>query len=148
MNYILIILLSAVIGTTLMTIVSYCMSYTFGNQFKEPVLLNTLLRNSTWIREDSVNSAAGWLMHYTVGIGFVVIYYLLWNYAGLLPTYFNGGLLGLISGVFGICIWWIIFKIHQNPPSINRSGFFLHLIIVHIIFGVGATAGYLFFSSN
>lgn len=146
MNSILTILLSAFIGTTLMTIVSYCLSYILNNQFKEPVLLNTLLKNSVLFREDSINRSAGWFLHYAVGIGFVVIYYLLWNFADVSPTFINGGLLGFISGVFGVCVWWIIFKIHSNPPTINRSGFFLHLIVVHIIFGIGATAGYLFLS--
>ncbi len=100
MNFILIILLSAFIGTTLMTIFSYSFSYIFNNQFKEPVLLNKLLKNSIWTREGSVNRTAGWVLHYTVGIGFVMIYYSLWNFAGVQPTLFNGGLLGLISGVF------------------------------------------------
>ncbi len=144
MNFILIILLSAVIGTTLMTIVSYCLSYIFNNQFKEPVLLNKLLKNSALFSEDAINSSAGWLLHYSVGIGFVAIYYLLWNFAEVSPTFFNGSLLGLISGVFGVCVWWIIFRIHRKPPTLNRSGFFLHLIVVHILFGIGATAGYLF----
>ncbi len=144
MNFILIILLSAFIGTTLMTILSYSLSYIFNSQFKEPVLLNKLLKSSTWISKGSIHRTAGWVLHYTVGIGFVMIYYLLWNYAGVPSTLFNGGILGLISGVFGVGIWWIIFKIHWSPPTINQSGFFLHLIVVHIIFGIGATASYLF----
>lgn len=51
MNFIIIILVSALIGTTVMNIVSYCLSNILNNQFEEPVLLNTLLKNSTLIRE-------------------------------------------------------------------------------------------------
>lgn len=145
MNFILIILLSALIGTTLMTLFSYSFSYIFNKQFKEPLLLNKLLNRSAWFREDSINRTAGWILHYAVGIGFVMIYYLLWNFAGVSPTLFNGSLLGFISGVFGVGVWWIIFNTHHHTPAIDKSGFFLHLIIAHIIFGIGATASYLFF---
>lgn len=144
MNSIVIILMSAFIGTTLMTIFSYCFSYIFNHQFKEPVLLNKLLKNSTLIREDSINRSVGWLLHYGAGTGFVVIYYILWNYAGVAPSLLNGGLLGFVNGFIGVGVWWIIFSIHQNPPSINLKDYFIHLIAVHIIFGVGATTGYSF----
>lgn len=145
MNFMLIILLSAFIGTTLMTIFSYSFSYVFNKQSKEPILLNKLLKSSTWFSKGSINRAAGWVLHYTVGIVFVTIYYLLWNFAGVQPTLFNGSLLGFISGVFGVGTWWIIFKIHRRPPAINKTGFFPHLIVGHIIFGIGATASYLLF---
>ncbi len=144
MNAIVIILLSAFIGTTLMTIFSYFLSYIFKNQFKEPVLLQKLLENSDWVGEGSLNIIAGWLLHYGAGIGFVIIYYLLWNFAGVQPSFFTGGLLGLASGFLGVGVWWMIFKIHRNPPAINLSAYFLHLVVVHIVFGIGATAGYHF----
>lgn len=144
MNVVLIILISAFSGTTLMTLFSYLLTYILKTQFKEPVLLYKLLKTSAWIEEDSIHVTAGWLLHYAVGIGFVTIYYLLWNFTALQPTFLNGALLGLASGFVGVGVWWIILKIHRTPPPIDRGGFFLHLVVAHIIFGIGATTCYYF----
>lgn len=144
MNVVLIILVSAFTGTTLMTLFSYFLTYILKTQFKEPVLLYKLLEKSAWIEEESINVPVGWLLHYAAGIGFVIFYYLLWSFTALKISFFNGGLLGLASGFFGVGVWWIIFRIHQNPPSINLKDYFIHLIAVHIIFGLGATTCYYF----
>lgn len=142
MNNVLIIIISAFTGTTFMTITSYFLTYIFNTQFKEPVILCELLENTAWAGSGFFNVVAGWLLHYGAGIGFVIIYYLLWNFSGVQPSFLNGGLLGLASGFFGVGVWWTVFKTHQNPPSINLNGYFIHLVGVHIIFGLGAAFGY------
>lgn len=140
LNFLLSIIISGLAGTTLMTIISYVLTYTLKTQFKEPVLLQKFLQRSDWI--DSGNTTAGWLVHYMAGFGWATIYNFLWRFSVIEPSYLNGSWLGLVSGIIGVGVWWILFKVHKNPPSINLTAYFIHLLVVHIIFGLGATAGY------
>lgn len=139
------ILLGAIIGTSLMTIFSYIVAEVSEKEFKEPVLLNHLITQSSklGIAANSMKFL-GWILHYGMGLCFLVIYYLLWKYTFLEPTFLYGAMLGFISGLVGITIWKWIFSTHSNPPQINMKEYLLHLLIAHIVFGIGAVAGYTF----
>lgn len=129
------LVLSCLIATTLMTAFSYLLSTLSGKQFREPELLNTLL--SRVIRRTlSPNHFAGWLMHYGVGLLFVASYYFLFRRSH--PSWFHYALAGFISGIVGVIIWFVTFRFHPAPPTLDRKKFYIQLIPAHIVFGIGA----------
>lgn len=130
------LLSGAVAGTSAMTLFSYYLSYKTDKQFKEPVLLNQLLRIS------NRNSLAGWNLHYLIGFLFTAGSHSFWKCKKIDPTFHSGLLLGLMYGFIGILGWHILFKLHSNPPSIKLRMYFFHLLAAHVIFGLGSTAGY------
>lgn len=137
------ILLGAIVGTSLMTIFSYITAEVTEKQFKEPVLLNRLITQSPGFGV-AIHSTSliGWILHYGMGLCFLIIYYFLWQYTAIEPTALYGALLGFLSGIAGITVWKVIFTIHSNPPQTDLKEYLIHLLIAHIIFGVGAVAGY------
>ncbi|MEX0720147.1 MAG: hypothetical protein WD059_05735 [Balneolaceae bacterium] len=136
------ILFGSIAGTSLMTLFSYLMAYELNRQFKEPELLNELLFQSYFYESSGKPTAAGWLLHYLIGIIFVTCFHFFWMLTVVEPTFFSGTLLGLASGFIGISGWHLTFRIHHKPPSINLSTYYFHLLAAHIIFGWGAAAGY------
>ena len=74
------IIIATILGTTMMTAFSYLISSTFNKLYKEPVLLNYLLQFLGINMRDNVKRLAGWVIHYIIGLLFVVIYDILWQY--------------------------------------------------------------------
>lgn len=135
--------MAAVFGTTLMTAFSYLISGFRGKRFKEPQLLNELIARADFIDfSPSKEHTIGWLLHYKVGLMFCIIYDLIWRKAGIQPNVKNSLVLGGISGIFGIMVWNIVFKLHPNPPEIKLKEFNTQLFIAHLIFGYYAMKGY------
>lgn len=143
METLLKIITGVLVGTSLMTLCSYFFSHILGKQFREPVLLHQLLERSIMLDNPNVPVWLGWLLHYLVGVGFVVVYHIIWHVTDVDPSALNALLLGLVSGLLGVAGWLFIFRMHKDPPSIDFKSFYLQLIVVHLIFGLGATFGYL-----
>lgn len=137
------IVLASIISTVLMTVFSYAISIIRGKQFREPVLLNKLL--DRWVHMHITphhSNPLGFLLHWFVGLLFVVVYHFIWVYTNIPVAWWSGALFGAVSGIVGIGIWTITFLIHPNPPKVHLWGFFAQLFFAHIIFGVGAWLGY------
>lgn len=143
METILKIILGVLVGTSLMTLCSYFFSHLLNKQFREPVLLHQLLERSLMLDKPKIPAWIGWLLHYSVGISFVILYHFFWHSTAVDPNATSGLLLGLASGLLGVSGWLFFFWIHSEPPSIDFKTFYLQLIVVHLIFGLGATFGYL-----
>lgn len=143
---IFLILSGAVVGTSLMTLYSYIVAGVRDKQFKEPVLLNKLVSRSVIYKgEVMTGGLLGWIIHYSIGFSFVVIYHFVWQWTPIEPSYLHGALLGAVSGLAGILGWKVMFKLNSNPPHIDIKEYYLHLMIAHVIFGLGAVAGYRLF---
>lgn len=136
------IVLGWIIGASLMTLFSYLAAVTFDKLFKEPVLLNILIKRAQFAK-GHIHWLAGWVIHYGMGAIFVIIYYLLWEFTAIDPSYLSGAAFGLASGIIGVTGWSIIFNIHEHQPDIDFTKYYLHLILAHIIFGIGAATGFL-----
>lgn len=140
------ILLAALIGTTLMTLFSFFVSDTTRKMFKEPVLLNILLDRTGLVNiNDSLRNVLGYILHYLVGIVFVIGFDLAWAYTALDPNWASGILLGAVAGLVGILIWVITFKIHPHEPKIHFKEYYLQLFFAHILLALGATAVYMYY---
>lgn len=136
------IILGAVVGTSIMTVFTFFISYRQNKQFKEPVLLNNLLRNTEALKNRKIPTISGWLIHYGAGISFVVAYHFIWKFTAIDPSLTSGIVMGLINGIFGASVWALVFYSYKNPPVIDYGAFYLHLLPAHTIFGLGAVLGY------
>lgn len=138
------ILFSGIIATSIMTLFSYIVSAFSHSQFREPQLLNQLIKRSTALPfKPGQKNLTGWIIHYAIGIFFVVIFDFIWNYTDFEPSIFTGALLGFIFGFIGITGWKIMFSLNPDPPEINFRNFYLQLLPAHVIFGIGAALPYL-----
>lgn len=137
------ILLATLIGTSVMTLFSYAMSEAFRKLFKEPVLLN-LLVDRAGIAEihDSRRNLLGWVLHFLVGLTFVILYDRIWAWTELEPSWTTGLIFGAISGITGILAWMTMFALHPHEPRIDFKKYYLQLFFAHVLFGLGATAVY------
>ncbi len=137
------IALAGAIGTTFMTLYSYGVANKEQRQYREPELLNKLVDkapiNSSKI---SKKHPTGWLMHYAVGFTFSAVYDYIWRKTPISPTVKSSLVMGAISGVIGIMGWKTFFSAHPNPPKTHYKGFYMQLLVAHIIFGLFAKIGY------
>jgi hypothetical protein len=137
------ILTATLLGTTLMTLFSYYLSSVRKKQFREPELLNeSLVRLRIMSFATSKNHAAGWFIHYVVGLLFVVCYELVIRHTSLSPTLSFFALAGGLCGLIGIAGWHITLILLPNPPVVHLKEYYIQLFVAHILFGLGAYGGY------
>ena len=136
------LIITAVAATTAMTLFSYTISESFRKLYKEPVLLTYILTQLKAELSSKVKTILAWLIHYSIGLIFVIIYHFLWIHTILQLTFFNGLLLGMVSGIVGIISWMILFKIADYKPAIDFKGYYIQLFFAHIIFGLTAALFY------
>ena len=136
------ILLSALIGTSLMTLVSYAVSKIRKKEFFEPMILNRLLYRIDAFPKRNPNHIAGWIIHYTMGLLFSVgIWAIIESFVNNLGVLIFMAL-GAFSGIIGCIIWEAIFQFHPYPPKMKFNEFFVQSFIVHIVFGIGCWIAY------
>jgi hypothetical protein len=135
------ILSSGIIGTSAMTIFSYLVSELMSENFREPEIMTTLIKNLL-LTAKQYSPYLAWSLHYIIGFSFVLIYVRLWDNNKLKPNIETGLFLGAVTGIVGIIGWYFTLKIHPNPPIINLKHFFILLFFAHIVFGIFAVIGY------
>jgi hypothetical protein len=136
------ILLVSIAATSAMTLFSYAVSASFRELYKEPVLLTFLLAQLKLELSAGTKKTLAWLIHYIIGLLFVIGYHLLWVNNILTLTVLTSILLGAISGIIGILGWVIMFKIARYKPAIDFKGYYIQLFFAHVIFGLVAAAAY------
>lgn len=127
-----------------MTLYSYIISRKEKEQFTEPFLLNELIDRSENLPdiEDKKTNPAGWLIHYGLGLVFVLSYWLLWRRSLKSPGIVKGLVIGAASGLIGIMSWKIMFASNDNPPRNDRYGYYRQLFVAHLVFSTLALYGY------
>lgn len=136
-----ILLLATIVATTLMTILSYLFSATFRELYKEPLLLKYLMQRFGSPLSANTEEVLGWVVHYLVGLLFVVCYQVLLYYKILDLSWISGLLFGAGAGLVGIGWWHMMFKLSDFPP-IDFKGYYWQLFVVHIVFGLATVAVY------
>ncbi|HEU4496803.1 MAG TPA: hypothetical protein VFR70_07100 [Flavobacterium sp.] len=136
------ICIATLVGTTIMTAFSYLVSESFKKLFKEPVLLNLLIAKSELNISPERKNILGWLIHYAIGLSFVIAYHLVWKHTEIDPTWFSGLIFGIVSGFIGIASWHFMFRLSKNPPQIHFKEYYIQLFIAHIFFALGVVATY------
>jgi hypothetical protein len=133
--------LGTVAATTLMTLFSFVIGRLRNRQFTEPVLLNRVLCGFGILKEYQLEkNITGWVIHYVIGLIFLLSYYLIWSRTRFDPTFSTALILGCCSGAAGIIGWSILFKIQSVPANIRVSEYFAQLFVAHVIFALTATA--------
>ena len=127
------ILVEALTGIVLMTLFSYIVSYVSNKNFKEPALLNHLLRRGN--RDAPV---MGWAVHYIIGVLFTAAYEAIWLLWDVAPDIWFVLIAGTLSGITGVIGWTCMLKISSDPPQIALRDFLLQLVFAHVIFVFGA----------
>lgn len=132
------ILISSVIATSVMTLFSYTVSEAARETYKEPVLLGYILSSLNIKVSSPLKLFLGWLMHYLIGVAFVVAYHIVWYYQLMDISWKASILLGIISGIIGIISWVILFKMVPTKPNIDFKGYYAQLFVAHMIFAIVA----------
>lgn len=136
------LLVVAIGATTVMTWFSYTMSESFRELYKEPVLLAYAIEKIKIEPKANLQKTWGWILHYIIGLFFVIGYYILWT-KNIVPMSILGTfLLGIISGAIGILSWIIIFRITHHQPPIDFRGYYIQLFFAHVIFAAAAAVLY------
>jgi hypothetical protein len=132
---------SGVVGTTVMTIFSYILSSKRKKNFKEPELLDIMIRRIPGIKEKET-MLAGWLFHYTAGLSWTVVFAAVFGKLEKQPSLYNEVIFGLCGGIAAIFIWEGFFKLHPNPPRTDIREFYSQLIVAHLLFTVATGESY------
>ncbi len=140
------IILATIAGTSVMTAFSYLASEAFNKLWKEPVLLNLVVAKANVELTPRRKSIFGWVIHYVIGLAFVLCYEFVWNNFDIDPTWFCGLIFGIISGLIGIFSWFLMFKLPEEKPKIKFKHYYLQLFIAHIFFALTVIAVYKLFS--
>ena len=136
------IIIATIAGTSVMTAFSYLASESFNKLWKEPVLINLVLSRAAINVSPSRKSALGWIIHYVIGLAFVISYHLLWKYYEIDPTWFCGLILGIGSGFIGVISWYFLFMLPTEKPKIKFKQYYLQLFKAHILFALTVVAVY------
>ena len=131
------ILVSGVLGTSIMTLFTYIIASITGKELSEPKFLNRLMWNSNLfhIEKDDYH-LFGWCIHVFIGIVFAASLMLFKICTGFDLTICIGIFLGFVLGLIGVAGWTMLFTLHHNPPEIDFKLFLSQLVIAHMVFGL------------
>lgn len=132
------ILIATIAATSAMTLFSYAVSASARELYKEPVLLTYVLSSLKVDVSPQTKTFLAWLLHYLIGLFFVLSYHFLWAHDVIEISWRAGLVLGAASGIVGILGWIILFKIVNQKPNIDFKGYYVQLFFAHIIFGLVA----------
>jgi hypothetical protein len=131
-------LLSALVGTSVLTAFSYLVSGRGKKNFREPELLGLFLKRLRPGVSRGTAEISGWLLHYTLGCGWGKFYHHLEKGAGKpesnFPLFFGCG-----SGLVAIGSWHAVFVRHPSPPDIDLKAFYLQLFFGHVLFSLAVS---------
>lgn len=130
------ILIATLAATSLMTAFSYLISEGFRKLYKEPVLLEYLIARWHLGLSGAGKTIVAWIIHYIIGLIFVLVYYFLWKHNLYELTWLSGLFFGIIIGFVGIAGWEIMFALTKYEPTIDFKGYYLQLFFAHVIFGI------------
>lgn len=140
------ILIGGLLSTAFMTAFSYLWGLVTFTLTKEPVLLNILLRRSDLSSGTvSKTDVRGWFLHFLIGMVFILIIFLLWDFDVIRYSIRNAIIFGFLAGIVGAAGWKFMFAMTDPPPRINYINYYVQLIFAHIIFGITAYFVYRYF---
>lgn len=132
------VLVAGFLGTMMMTGFSYAMSRMKSQQFKEPRLLNMILRRSTYDMNPSNNSVLGWVVHFSIGVILMTLFYIFHLIFSFKISPVSILVYGISAGILSILSWHLMFIISPNTPNFALRDFYIQLLIAHILFALGA----------
>ena len=128
-------ILTTIIATSMMTLFSYITAWIFKEPFKEPQLLASLLEIFHFYSK-RINHILGWLLHYMIGLLFILLYLFLKDKGWMAINLKSSLLYGAIIGFTGILGWFIMFKLSLFRPKMTYWLYYTQLFFAHLIFAV------------
>ncbi len=137
-------LVAGVFATSIMTAFSYIISNIRNRQFREPELLNIVLSKSDLFSlKLSKKSSVGWILHYAIGLIFVLIFKIIWKLEFIPISITTGAIFGFVAGIIGVFGWKLFFYLSEKPSEITWNiEYYLQLIVAHILFGISVALVY------
>ena len=136
-KHFLITLLSGIAGTIAMTIIMYLYALIAKKHTKVIHLLGGMISGESNYSSPNINTLIlGTLAHFGVGILFSFAYFLLWNWGIFRINFEDSVLIGAISGIVAIVTWKMYLSLHNSPPYIFQTHYFIALFLAHIVFGI------------
>ncbi|HKJ49651.1 MAG TPA: hypothetical protein VJ973_11205 [Christiangramia sp.] len=132
------VIIAAILGTVLMTTFSYVISRIKSQQFKEPKLLNMILRRSTYEMNPSNNSILGWVVHFSIGVILMTLFYIFHLTFSFSISLVSILIYGISAGILSIISWHLMFMLRLNTPDIALKEYYIQLLIAHVLFALGA----------
>jgi len=132
------VIIAAILGTVLMTTFSYVISRIKSQQFKEPKLLNMILRRSTYEMNPSNNSILGWVVHFSIGVILMTLFYIFHLTFSFSISLVSILIYGISAGILSIISWHLMFMLRLNTPDIALKEYYIQLLISHVLFALGA----------
>ena len=110
-------------------------SYVADRAAKERVLIPELLG---MLSNDMVSGRYrlhGWITHYLIGIAWSAVFYQTAERHQGRAVLVRGLTFGLFSGLTGIAVWQLLFRLHGKPYYTSLRLFRRHLLIAHVVYG-------------
>src|SRR5690606_11862254 len=122
------LLVAWICATLAMSAFSALLSQIFKVELREQNLLTQLMATiKKSVPKKSPSVFNGWLVHFAVGLIFMVCYEILWHLTGLNRTYGWSVIFGTGMGVVGILGWKAMFMAHPNPPQLHFKVYYFQL---------------------
>ena len=151
-EWLAVILVSGIAGTAVMTLCIYLLNQITKQVMSVTKILGTMITCETTddgkLSDSKFSIVAGVAAHYAIGILFAYGYHLLWSAGVGAPDFWNGLLLGFVSGIFAVIFWFTFFAVHPFPPQIELKSHLPTLFITHFVFASVTVASYVFFSGK
>lgn len=78
------------------------------------------------------------ILHHTIGICFVAIYYLIWYYEFTEISWKTSFIIGIVTGLLRIVSWTFLVIIIPSARLAGFKGYYLQLVFLHNIFTITA----------
>ncbi|PTX44671.1 hypothetical protein C8P64_0653 [Christiangramia gaetbulicola] len=133
------VILAGILGTILMTGFSYMLARLKNQEFREPRLLNMILRRSTYDKVNpSNNSILGWVVHFSIGIILMTLFYIIHLIFSFNITITSIFFYGIFAGILSILSWHLMFIISPNSENVLLREFYIQILVAHVLFAMGA----------
>jgi heme/copper-type cytochrome/quinol oxidase subunit 4 len=133
---ILYVIIAGGVATLFMTTFSYLLSTFTNKRFREPLLINYLIRGSQGKDAVGKRSFWGYVIHFLIGYAFTFAYFAMYKSGVFELGLESGGIYGLCIGLIGAVAWKIMFRMNDNPPEISMIPYLFQLVVAHVIFGL------------
>jgi len=147
-----IILASGIMGTAVMTLFMYILTFITDRVMNVTKILGTMITCETTedgkLSNSKLTIVVGIAAHYAIGVFFAYGYHLLWTLDVGAPGFWNGLLLGFVSGIFAVIFWFTFFGVHPFPPHIDLKLYLPTLFLTHFVFASATVASYIYFADQ
>lgn len=134
-------IIGGIAGTLLMTLFMDVASLVTRYNFHVPSILGTMVTMETkpsgQVSDSIVSKIWGYILHYTIGIFFALLYQNLLQ-DGIMPDSYGYALLfGTMAGLAASIFWYLFLRLHPLSPVVRLPLYILFIFLGHLVFATG-----------